>query len=286
MLFDGSNTSLVDSKGRLFDDVYIYYGEELISHVDDYEIRNRIWKSRIDHFAPKDGYYCDPEEFFGCVVGYKHSRSINKNFRNVQYIKTGTKIYWVYCLNMNDLYRFKFIGNNMSIALSRTLLTTHGYELGFKRKKIVDTSLKSRLISDQFDKVNVLNLFQTIEVWYNPETLKLFVMKVEGFNIVERRLYYKKFESEMVCTPFTNKIFDTSDICVPLVQEYDEDSKHDWLFWTTIIDMSISLTNNESISRPSYKPEAILHDVDYTINELFFNKSDYENMLRIIFNKR
>lgn len=247
-----------DCKERDLDDIYLYYGREKLSNIDKDALHNHLYKTRVNHKLPKLGTYCMPEELFE-FIGEEHSNKINKMFRNVQYIIINDKLYWIYCLDINGLYDFSFIGDNMSIYMARSILTSNGYELGFKRKNNSDGTPLSKIV----------------EVWFNPLTLMVVVLKtpVNNFVITNRSLYYRKFEGDEVeCNNKYTSLNQDIIIRVPFTDSYCEDDKY--INWSSLIDMSVE-------EDPS---DFVLTIKDYTANTLYFNVCDYHKMLVSIFN--
>ena len=240
------------------DDIYLYYGRERISNIDKFELTNHTFKTRLNCKLPKCGQYCMPEELFD-KIGVEYATKLNKMFRNVQYIAIGDILYWIYCFDMDGLYSFSFIGDNMSAALTERLLISKGYRLGFKRACDANGS----------------RLSKTVGVWFHPESLLLIVLKVPkyGFFITDRCLYYRKFESDKI-TFETKYVSITDDIIirVPLIDSYRNNVED--LAWTEIVDISVD--EDES--------DFIMTWADYDANCLFFERGDYKLMLEIMFN--
>lgn len=249
---------ILDCKKRVMDDIYLYYGKERISNIDKSKLTNHSFKMREKHKLPKCGQYCMPEELFG-KIGIEYATKINKMFRNVQYIAVGNILYWVYCLDMEGLQDFYFIGDNVSAVISNRVLTGKGYKLGFKR---------------EYD-ANGYKLSKAVEVWFQPESLLLIVLKIPVYHffILNRCMYYRKFESEKITnnTKYTS-ITDDIIIRIPLTDSYHDNDEV--LVWPEIIDVSVD--EDES--------GHVMTRADYDANCLLFDQGDYKEMLEIMFN--
>lgn len=262
MKSENSNT-FIDSRGRDIDDVYFYYGKINKAEVDEFELRNRIYKRRDEETKkiPKGGMYCMPEEFF-TICNHRYSTDLNKNFRNVQYLYDEDTLYWIYCLKIEHLYQFKFIGQNCSISIAKQILSINGFELGFKRKKYM-----------QYIKEEPLQ--EIVEVYFNESSLKLLVLRTDGLNITGASMYFRKFENKYPSYTFvTNRLFDNDLMCIPLIDKYEEFDMGDVLYWTSIVDITADGEDKK-----------IFYQDTYDDNNLYFDKENYERMLETIFNK-
>ena len=250
--------NIVDCKGRAMDDIYLYYGERGISNIDKSELINHSFKARVDGKLPKCGFYCMPEDLFN-EIGIEYASKLNKMFRNVQYIVVGGTLYWVYCFDINGIYGFSFIGTNISMAVASKVLTSNGYELGFKRQFSADGTELSKIV----------------EVWFHPQLLVMIVLKkpVYDFIISDKISYYRKFESdEIICDTKYSAILPDIIIRIPLTNSYQDDDI--FLKWSSIIDVSVD----------EDKTDLILIWDDYEANHLLFDRNVYERMMEIMFN--
>lgn len=262
-----------DSRDRIYDSCYIYYGRERKEEVSEYELRNHIWKARnrITSDIPKHGCYVMPEEMFGKVLPYHLSRSINSKFRNVQYIEYEGYIYWIYCFSSVNLYRFKFIGENVSDEMLRALMQSSGYILGFKHRR---------------ESASITESDRWIEVWFHPQKLQVGLIDLD-VNITpeksmmhERKVLLKKFESYKVEEVNNSSIlFKRKDryITVPFTIKYPKQWDGDGLYWTKYIRPSDGWFDGE--------PERELTEKDLARDSEYYMKTDYDDMLKLLFNK-
>lgn len=260
-----------DSKDRIYDNCFMYYGRELKSEVSEYEIRNHIWKARnrTTSDIPKQGCYVMPEELFGKVLPYDYSTKINSKFRNVQYIEHEDYLYWIYCFSSMNLYGFKFIGDNVSDEMVRALMQSAGFILGFKHRR----ESASMFASDRW-----------VEVWFHPEKLHVALIDIDVEihpdrpMIHDKRVFLKKFESYQVEEiSNTSAIFKRREkfITVPFTIKYPEN--YEFLYWTKYI-------------KPKdgwfcMNPERELTEDDIKRDCEYYMQSDYDDMLKLIFNK-
>lgn len=262
-----------DSRDRIYDTCFIYYGKEPIDEVSEYEVRNHIFKARYGSNSdiPKDGSYIMPEEFFDKVVPSEYSNKINSKFRNVQYIEYNGNLYWIYVLSSSNLYKFKFIGDNISDEMLRALMQSAGYILGFKHRK----EMASLLQPDRW-----------IEVWFNPEKLHVAVFEVDvdpSINyktIHDKFVLYKKFEGYQVeGTANTSLIFNRREkyITVPFIFVKYPGDKEDELYWTKYIKPTHGWFDHIY--------ETTLTEKDLERDSEYFMKTDYDDFLKLIFNK-
>lgn len=262
-----------DSADRIFDTCFIYYGKESLNEVSEYEVRNHIFKARdrISSDIPKDGAYIMPEEFFGKVVPYDLSIKINSKFRNVQYIEHDGYLYWIYVLSSSNLYKFKFIGDNMSDEMLRALMQSSGYVLGYKHRK----EMASLLQPDRW-----------IEVWFHPTKLHVAVFEVDmdpSINyktIHDKMVLYKKFEGYSVeSTNNTFLVFYRREryITVPFITTKYPGDKDGNIYWTKYIKPTNGWFDED--------PERVLTTEDIKKDSEYFMKSDYDDFMKLIFNK-
>ena len=281
-----------DILGRPFDDTLIYYGCEMFGDIDSFKLRNHIYKARNARVRiPRDGRYCMAEELLWEL--YKidrdsgHMAGLNKNFRNVQYIRCKDQLYWVYCFNMDNLAQFKFIGYNVSYPVLERALSIAGCRMGYIHHVSEYTGAKT-------------------EVWYHPEKLVLAALSFDGEGkLIKRLCYMRKFEGkDVIKTRDTGCIFKPNTFSnVPLmaVGEYDElQSDNSRLWWTGIVSMVDDIYDDSDIEKYSWEEIDGLGDYKYAfVNPEYLEQEDfeedskderfhpvyYEEMLTVMFNK-
>lgn len=259
---------ILDCRGRDFDTTIIYYGREPQSNVDPDWIRNHTWKLKNDGHNPRDGYYCTPQEFYDLLSLHGDGQlmsTLNINFRNVQYISSGGFIYWVFCMRTNNLYKFKFIGKNVSSGICEYIMHSNGFELGYiHTKKYVEA-------------------LERTEVWYNPEKILVCLFRfIDGIpGMIEQLVYYRHFENDVCSTVYTNCVFETNNnyILVPLTTK-DE--------WDDIIKISGSSDILPWTYHVAVDKHHMLNDMDFDrdIKNERFSMINYTEMLETIFNHK
>lgn len=242
----------LDKNGRLFDDTIFYCNREDETLIDEYILRNHFYKARKERKIPKGGVYCTPPELF-LIEGVKNqAHLLNINFRNVQYIKDGNLLYWIYCLPLSNLYMFNFVGRNMTEGILKVIMDNSNFFLGFQRE------VGKR----------------KIQVWYNPHTMYILVVHLENKKIVSKNIYYKKFDREdVVFTAYTTAPFkeDSYKNNIPLCERYTN--------WTKIVNvMTEEEINERKLCLTPFEIANVLTDHP----EL---SSNYEEMLKYLFNK-
>lgn len=256
---------LLDCRGRDFDSTIIYYGYLSKDLPEEYEIRNHTWKAKSNGKTPRNGVYCTPQEFYEELEvngGSGTSISLlNINFRNVQYIYSGEYIYWVYCLKSLNLYKFKFIGDNITSGVLKELMSISGFELGY-----IHTFYPTRCDTDHW----------CTEVWYNPQKLYIatftFASGIKGF--VDHMIYFKKFESDdIIRSSNTSDIITPSDyINVPIKTITCLDKDNIIKSWSNIIQ-----TEPGSVTLDIY-------DLECDSKNQRFSWHNYNEMLKKLFN--
>lgn len=281
-----------DCRGREFDDTLIYYGCKEFEKVDPLKFRNHLYKARrADGKIPRNGRYCLAgelaEELYNIDGDGSHVTGLNKNFRNVQYIRCGDMLYWVYCLNMDNLKLFSFIGFNISYPVLNKILSGAGYYMGYIHHISEYTGVRT-------------------EVWYNPDKLVLAVFAFDGSNkLVKKNCYLRKFEKEHVIkTGNTGCMFENHAISnVPLmaIGEYDAlQSDNSRLWWTGIVNMAENIYDDTEMEDYPWEEDDDLCGYKFAfINPEYLEQEDfeedskderfdpfcYEEMLTIMFNK-
>lgn len=263
---------LVDCRDRSFEDTIVYYGYSRLCDVDFNELRNHTWKRKSENGKlPKVGRYALPEELQDAMLldGYGNLNRINKKFRNVQYVQSGGTMYWIYCMRLSNIYRFNFIGDNISPGLVEQLMYLNNFKLGYVHK-IDDSSY--------------------VDLWYNKERLYGVTFEFSDGFLVNKRVYFKMFESnKIIITGCTTRVFNEDKyVNVPLVEEGEyekmEYDMYGYLPWSSIINMKgIADIDDDSLNRT-------LTERDYIIDMKFSNgrvaETDYKEMLEVLFNKK
>lgn len=284
--------TVLDCRGREFDDTLIYYGCEEFGNIDPLSFRNHLYKARYANSKiPKDGRYCVAselaEELYNIDGGSGHMAGLNKNFRNVQYIKCRDRLYWVYCLSMSNLALFRFIGFNISYQVLSRILTRAGFNMGYIHHVSEYTGTRT-------------------EVWYNPDKLVLAALSFDGNDkMIKRKCYMRKFEKKNVIkTDDTACLFEQNNFTnVPLmaIGEYDAlQSDNSRLWWTGVVNMVGDIYEDTDIEDYSWEEVASLGEYKFAfINPEYLDQEDfekdskderfnpfyYDEMLTIIFNK-
>lgn len=244
-----------DMHGRAFDDVIFYYGVEEVALIDEDILRNHLFKAREKGKIPKGGLYCTPKELFKLIGDTGHL--LNINFRNVQYIENfeTKQLYWIYCLSKSNLYDFKFVGLNMTEGILDLIMDHTGFKLGFMR---YSEDMKE------------------IQVWYNPETLYMLVFHMRNGKIYNKMAYFKRFDAQVQQTTNTSCVFeDYSHYNVPLVDMNKYDNN-----WTSIINV---MSEQEVQNR---KHNISVFDIERGLENSPIIQEDYDEMLRLLFNKK
>ena len=248
---------LVDCKGRDYDSNVMYYGKASINSIPEEYTKNRTWKVRINGRLPKGGYYCMPDELEEELAQHGASLSkLNNKFRNVQYIPAGDMIYWVYCMKPDCLYRFKFIGSNLSPKFTEALMYSNGFEIGYTHR-----------IDDE----------SYIDLWYNLDRLCVVTLEYCGNVLIDNTIYYRRSGSDRITqTGYTSYIFEKDRfITEPL---FDNKSVEEFA-WSKVIFMSSTLTADESYMA--------LTEKDFEVDRYLprFSEVNYNEMLHKVFNK-
>lgn len=246
-----NHNMILDINGRTFEDTIFYCNRENELLIDEYVLRNHLYKARKERKIPKGGVYCTPPELFLIDGVRDQAHLININFRNVQYIKDDEILYWIFCLQKSNLYRFNFVGRNMTEGVLRIIMDNSNFSLGFER---------------HVDK-------RDIQVWYNPHSMYILVVHIEQRKIVNKYIYYKKFDMDIVCTGYTTALFKEESYKnnIPLCERYTN--------WTSIVNV---MTSDEFDERKTCLTPFEIEEACRIHPE---HSSNYEEMLKYLFNK-
>lgn len=283
----------IDCNGRAFGKTVLYYGVEDLDKIDELKFRNHIWKSRaVNGDIPKFGNYITAEELgqkmYDIDKDPRHLTELNINFRNVQYVQCGNKIFWIYCFDPGNIYLFRFIGKNLSPKMLENLLSSVGFKLGYIHHPSKPEPEGSH-----------------VDVWYNPRRMIVLVFYFDEFNnIVKKKTYFKRFDStHIVKTSDTTCVFERANkfMYVPLMDigEYDRSmSIREVVPWTRIIELTEQIHDTSGIDsmhweegeggyKYSFIDSGYLTTAEYEedIKDPRFDSSNYDEMLTVIFNK-
>lgn len=291
-MLEKEKISTIDCNGRDFGRTVLYYGVEEMDKIDEFQFRNHIWKSRaVNGDIPKFGKYITAgelgQEMYNIDQDTGHLAELNINFRNVQYVQCGSKIFWVYCFDPGNIYLFRFIGKNLSPKMLENLLSSIGFKLGYIHHPPKPEPEGSH-----------------VDVWYNPNRMIVIVFYFDEFdNIVKKKTYFKKFDSRhIIKTSDTTCLFERNNkfMYVPLMDigEYDR-SAGDILPWTQIIELTEQIHDTSGLDNIHWEEDNIegfkysfidngyLTTAEYEedIKDPRFDSFNYEEMITVVFNK-
>lgn len=261
---------ILDYKNRDMTNTLLYYGVEDMNTLDEESIQmidDHSYKARKNHKAPSGGHHIFCKDLVTLYnLDIEIFKTMNKNFRNVQYIMLDGSILWLYCLNDMALNKFTFIGNKVDIRVAHELLTNNGYKL----------AAVLNLLNDNYSCI-----------YYNVE--RLMMVKIDfthGIDpLLDIRIFYRPCDRLTVSKHrYTGSIFRRDAVIrVPFIlsaEAHGYDSRLDALF---VVPMPEA--HKQIFACSNYHSFYSYSDIDtrFTLN---VDKSNMSEMMKVLFSKR